>query len=159
MKIGELAKATSTQVETIRFYEREGLLPSPGRTESNYRAYDESHVQRLAFIRHCRCLDMSLEEIRVLLEYKDRPQENCGQVDQLLDEHIGHVVRRIKELRVLEKELRALKASCGANLAVQDCRILAGLERGAREHSHAESKRRGHHPDGVHARPGRNTSA
>jgi len=151
MKIGELAKATVTQVETIRYYEREGLLPSPGRTASNYRAYDEAHVQRLAFIRHCRCLDMSLDEIRVLLAHKERPQDACGQVDQLLDDHIGHVVHRIRELRALEKELRALKASCGANAAIQDCRILQGLERAAREHGHHGST--GAHGEGVHARP------
>ena len=60
MKIGELAKAAGTQVETIRYYEREGLLPLANRTEGNYRVYDSAHAQRLAFIRHCRCLDMTL---------------------------------------------------------------------------------------------------
>ena len=60
MKIGQLADATGTQGEAIRYYEREGLLPVAGRTESNYRVYSEAHVQRLAFIRHCRCLDMTL---------------------------------------------------------------------------------------------------
>ena len=75
MKIGELAKATGTQTETIRYYEREQLLPTAKRTESNYRVYDGSHVERLAFIRHCRSLDMTLDEIRVLLHFKDAPGE------------------------------------------------------------------------------------
>ena len=71
MKIGQMAQATGTQVETVRYYEREGLLPVAGRTHGNYRVYDDSHVQRLSFIRHCRCLDMTLDEIRVLLRFKD----------------------------------------------------------------------------------------
>ena len=67
MKIGELAKITDCQVETIRYYEREGLLPQAPRSESNYRIYGAEHTERLGFIRHCRSLDMTLEEIRVLL--------------------------------------------------------------------------------------------
>ena len=91
MKIGQLAAATGTPVETIRYYEREGLLPVPSRTEGNYRVYHEGHAQRLAFIRHCRCLDMTLDEIRVLLHYKDEPREDCGGVDDLLDEDFHQV--------------------------------------------------------------------
>lgn len=137
MKIGELAKTTGTPVETIRYYEREGLLPEAGRTEANYRVYDQTHAQRLAFIRHCRCLDMTLDEIRVLLRYKDAPAADCGEVDQLLDAHIGHVVARIRELEALEKELRALRASCTDARAAADCGILGGLERAAQAHDHA----------------------
>ena len=73
MKIGELAKATHTQVETIRYYEREGLLPETARTEGNYRVYGPEHVERLSFIRYCRSLDMALNEIRALLRMKDSP--------------------------------------------------------------------------------------
>ena len=69
MKIGELAAASDTVVETIRYYEREGLLPEPARTESNYRTYGDVHLARLQFIRYCRGLDMSLDEIRVLLRF------------------------------------------------------------------------------------------
>jgi len=71
MKIGELAQRTNTPVETIRYYEREGLLAEPVRSEANYRVYEDAHAQRLSFIRHCRGLDMTLEEIRVLLRFKD----------------------------------------------------------------------------------------
>jgi Cd(II)/Pb(II)-responsive transcriptional regulator len=147
MKIGQLAAATGTQVETIRYYEREGLLPIPARTQGNYRSYDQSHMQRLGFIRHCRCLDMTLDEIRVLLHYKDAPAESCGEVDQLLDQHIGHVVSRIKELKALEKELRALRANCSANQSAADCGILDELEKAARDHDHSAnaSARTGSH--------------
>lgn len=136
MKIGQLAQATGTQVETVRYYEREGLMPLAGRTEANYRVYDHSHVQRLAFIRHCRCLDMTLDEIRVLLKYKDSPQDNCGEVNHLLDAHIGHVTQRISELKALQKELRALRSGCPVDQVAANCGILSGLDRAALAHDH-----------------------
>ena len=77
MKIGELARLAGTNVETIRYYERDGLLPVPARSEGNYRIYGETHVQRLFFIRRCRGLDMTLDEIRVLLRFKDAPHGLC----------------------------------------------------------------------------------
>jgi Cd(II)/Pb(II)-responsive transcriptional regulator len=137
MKIGQLAAATGTPVETIRYYEREGLLPEAGRTDANYRVYGPAHVDRLAFIRHCRCLDMTLEEIRALLRVKDEPQADCAAADALLDAHIQHVTERIQQLRVLEKELRALRASCAHAGTAGECGVLGGLQKAAREHDHA----------------------
>jgi Cd(II)/Pb(II)-responsive transcriptional regulator len=148
MKIGELAAASDTPVETIRYYEKEGLLPEPARTESNYRAYDEAHLGRLQFIRNCRGLDMSLDEVRVLLRFKDAPQEKCGDVNAALDEHIGHVSRRIRELRALAKELKSLRARCAQASEAGECGILEGLARGAG----APRKPGGPHPKGVHGR-------
>lgn len=127
MKIGDLAKATATPVETIRYYEREGLLPPAARTEANYRHYAEAHTQRLQFVRHCRSLDMSLDEIRALLAFQDAPGDNCAEVNALLDAHIGHVARRIRELRALEKQLKDLRAQCQGALDVAHCGILEGL--------------------------------
>jgi len=135
LKIGELATATDTPVETIRFYEREGLIPAPARTDSNYRTYGPPHVQRLAFIRRCRSLDMGLDEVRVLLRFQDHPTADCGEVNLVLDEHIGHVTVRMRELRVLEKQLRELRAHCGSAQSGQACGILEQLNldpRGAR---------------------------
>ena len=127
MKIGELALATDTPVQTIRYYEREALLPEPVRTAGNYRVYDDGHAQRLAFIRHCRSLDMSLTEIRVLLAFKDDPTRACGEVNELLDDHIGHVTRRIADLRALQKQLKELRNRCDTASQSADCGILAGL--------------------------------
>lgn len=127
LKIGELATRTDCLVETIRYYEREGLLPEPARTEGNYRLYTDTHVERLQFIRHCRSLDMTLEEIRNLLRFRDRPNENCSEVDTLLDEHIEHVAARIKELKLLQKNLRGLRSLCQQAQATKDCRILQSL--------------------------------
>ena len=127
MKIGELASRTNTQVETIRFYERENLLAAPGRSESNYRIYGANHVERLSFIRHCRGLDMTLDEIRVLLRFKDAPTENCLEVNELLDEHIDHVAARIKELLHLETQLKKLRETCWVGQDAQHCGILNEL--------------------------------
>ena len=127
MKIGELAKASGAVVETIRFYEREGLLPQAQRTDGNYRIYGQDHAERLAFIRNCRNLDMTLDEIRALLRFKEAPTENCGEVNTLLDEHIGHVADRIRELKALEKNLKVLRMQCREANASKDCGILNGL--------------------------------
>jgi Cd(II)/Pb(II)-responsive transcriptional regulator len=128
MRIGNLAESTGTPVETIRFYEREGLLPAARRTDGNYRIYTAAHAERLAFIRHCRNLDMTLDEIRTLLRLRDVPQQDCGEVDALLDAHIGHVAQRIRELRALEKDLKVLRARCAAPQAIEECGILSGLD-------------------------------
>jgi Cd(II)/Pb(II)-responsive transcriptional regulator len=127
MKIGDLAKATSTPVETIRYYEREGLLPAAARTDANYRHYSDAHTRRLQFVRHCRSLDMSLDEIRALLAFQDAPGDNCADVNALLDAHIGHVAQRIRELRALEKQLKGLRAQCQGALDAEHCGILEGL--------------------------------
>ena len=128
MRIGELAQVSGTTIQTIRFYEHEGLLQAAGRTEGNYRIYRLEHAQRLAFIRQCRSLDMTLDEVRVLLRFKDQPLADCGGVNSLLDEHIGHVAERIRALRTLEKELRALRAACPVPHAAADCGILQGID-------------------------------
>ena len=155
MRIGELATAAQTQSETIRYYEREGLLPEAARTEANYRAYDKSHIQRVAFIRHCRSLDMTLDEIRTLLHFKDVPTENCAEVNELLDEHIGHVATRIRELKVLEKHLKALREKCRSGHLAAKCGVLDGLERASQEHRHVNASRTyGGHIRGAHKQVG-----
>ena len=144
MKIGELAAATQAPVETIRFYEREGLLPQAPRSQGNYRIYGAEHLVRLGFIRHCRSLDMTLDEIRVLLRFKDSPGEDCGHVNALLDEHIGHVAARIRELKQLEKQLKSLREQCGVVQDAGHCAILAGLSHAAAKPRAADRRRNGH---------------
>lgn len=128
MRIGDLAEATGTPVVTIRFYEREGLLPTARRTDNNYRTYVPAHVERLAFIRQCRNLDMTLDEVRALLTLRDATAADCGAVNTLLDEHIGHVAQRIRELRALQKDLKALRARCQSPHPIADCGILNELD-------------------------------
>ncbi|MFZ1180971.1 MAG: Cd(II)/Pb(II)-responsive transcriptional regulator [Herbaspirillum sp.] len=127
LKIGELAARTDCPVETIRYYEREALLPEPVRSLGNYRLYGDTHVERLQFIRHCRALDMTLDEVRSLLRFRDAPAENCGEVNALLDKHIGHVAQRIRALKKLQGQLKMLRAQCDTAQAVEDCGILQGL--------------------------------
>ena len=127
MKIGELAKLTDAHVETIRYYEREGLLPPPARSEGNYRLYTQAHVERLTFIRNCRGLDMTLEEIRSLLNLRDSPQDQCESVNALIDEHIQHVNTRIASLQALQAQLLDLRERCSEG-APDHCGILDRLE-------------------------------
>ena len=92
VKIGELAKMTGCQVVTIRYYEKEGLLKRPERTERNYRLYGEEDMARLRFIRHCRQHGMSLDEIRTLLVYSDHPTGSCEWINALIRKtYGGHV--------------------------------------------------------------------
>jgi Cd(II)/Pb(II)-responsive transcriptional regulator len=127
MKIGELAQAARCSTETIRFYEKSGLLPAPARSAGNYRQYGRDHLDRLRFIRNCRNLDMAHEEIRALLGMVDRPARDCGAINHLLDEHIAHVDVRLRELRDLRMELVRLRERCGQEQAVDACGIVQGL--------------------------------
>jgi Cd(II)/Pb(II)-responsive transcriptional regulator len=112
MRIGELAQAAGLDVETLRYYEKAGLLLPPARRDNNYRRYDDAALHRLRFIRNCRALDMSLDEIRVLLRFIDRPSRDCSAVDGLVAEHLGHVRQRIAGLRALERQLVVLQQAC-----------------------------------------------
>jgi len=126
-RIGDLATLLSVGVETIRYYEREGLLPKPARSEGNYRLYTVGQREQLEFILHCRALDMTHEEIRHLLRLRDEPEQGCDEVNAVLDAHIGHVAERLTALRSLQAELKALRARCEAPMAAKDCGILHGL--------------------------------
>jgi Cd(II)/Pb(II)-responsive transcriptional regulator len=147
MRIGELAKAADTQVETIRYYEREALLPLAERTDGNYRVYGPEHVERLLFIRYCRGLDMTLGEIRALLRMKDSPPEDCSDINTLIDEHIKHVAIRIRELKSLQRQLVELRSSCAGSGAVNECGVLSGMAQASRNGSgnRAESHVHGSH--------------
>lgn len=127
LRIGELSAKTNCTAETIRYYEKEGLLPAPVRSEGNYRLYNDEHVERLQFIRHCRSLDMTLEEVRDLLVFRDEPDENCIQVSALLTKHIGHIAQKIHGLQVLQHQLTHLLEQCDNTQTTANCGILNGL--------------------------------
>lgn len=133
MRIGELALACATPIETIRYYEREGLLPPPARSGGNFRIYDAQHRERLQFIRYCRGLDMSLDEVRLLLRFRDAPHDSCGDVNALLDRHLDHVSQRMRQLHALRRQLRELRGRCGAARSAEQCGILRGLTQAAHE--------------------------
>lgn len=127
MKIGDLARVTQCTVETVRYYESVGLLPEPTRTSANYRDYGDAHVERLRFIRNCRALDMTHEEIRGLLVLMDQPDGDCSGVNDLVDEHIRHVEARILELADLKQQLVTLRARCVESQSGEVCGIIREL--------------------------------
>lgn len=131
MKIGELAKATGCEVETIRYYEREGLLPAPPRSEGNYRTYGEQHVERLLFIRHCRSLGMSLEDVRTLQHFQANPEAACDEVDAILDRQLQETEVRIASLLRLQEQLQTLRSACRSHLSARECGILQNLQNAA----------------------------
>lgn len=131
MKISELAKAAGTQAETVRYYERLGLLPAPDRTSSNYRSYEETHLERLVFIRNCRKVGMTLDDVRRLLYFRDRPELACREVNSLLDGHIAGVEEHLADLRRLVQDLKDLRACCDNPRTAGDCGILAQLDQTA----------------------------
>lgn len=113
MRIGELSRLATVDIETIRYYERVGLLPAAMRSENGYRSYDKRSLERLAFIRHCRALDMPLAETRRLLDFADHPQADCDDIDSLIDAQLDRVRTRLRSMQALEQQLTALRSQCG----------------------------------------------
>jgi Cd(II)/Pb(II)-responsive transcriptional regulator len=134
MRIGELAKRADCEVETIRYYEREGLLPTPPRSDSGYREYSENDTERLAFIRHCRSLGMSLEDVRTLQRLQAEPQTACDDINAMLDRHLQQTEAQIAALQRLQQQLQSLRNSCQARLTVRQCGILQNLQSAAAHH-------------------------
>lgn len=126
MKIGELARVTGSKAETIRYYERIGLLPAPDRTGSNYRDYGADDRERLAFIRHARRLGFEIADVRSLLGLAGQPQMDCGEVDRIATGHLEAVERKIALLERLRSELRRMISQCRGG-QISDCRIMNSL--------------------------------
>ena len=127
IRIGDLAKRSGCEVVTIRYYEKEGLLPKPARSGGNFRLYSDVHIERLQFIRHCRSLDMTLSEIRILLGLRDNPAQDCGDVNTLLDAHIRQTEDRVEALLQLKRHLLSLREKCSGARRIEACSILQGL--------------------------------
>ena len=135
MQIKDLARSTGLDTETIRFYEKQGLLPAPPRRANGYRDYGPAHLERLSFIRHCRALDMPLADIARLLALADSPPEDCSDINRLVDAQIGRVRARLQSMRALEKQLLRLRRQCTQSQEGQACGILDELVAAA----HAEA--------------------
>jgi Cd(II)/Pb(II)-responsive transcriptional regulator len=127
MKIGDLSRATGVEVETIRYYEKAALLPAPARQANGYRSYGAAHLERLAFVRHCRALDMPLADVKRLLDFVGGARDDCGDIDALIDAQLLRVRARLASLRALERQLAALRDSCDADHATHECGILHEL--------------------------------
>lgn len=126
LTIGVLARDSGVNLETIRFYERSGLMPAPQRSPSGYRHYQQQDVRRLRFIRRGRELGFSLEEIRSLLDLAAHPESPCASADQMVREHLDAIESRIRDLQNMHTELSKL-ADCHSNQA-EHCRLLEALD-------------------------------
>ena len=126
MKIGELASTAATKVETVRYYEKIGLLPPPARTSANYRAYGIDHLARLSFIRRARDLGFSLDAVRDLLMLADDRDKPCQAVDTIASGHLAEVERKITGLVAMRDELQRVIGSCRHG-TVGDCKIIETL--------------------------------
>jgi Cu(I)-responsive transcriptional regulator len=124
--IGELGKLTETKIETIRYYERIGLLPVPTRTSGNYRLYSDDQVRRLSFIRRARNLGFTIEEVRELLSLSDQKDRSCEAVDAIARQHLADVDRKIADLTALRRELDGIIGQCGCG-TIAECRIIEAL--------------------------------
>lgn|SRR5690606_11510398 len=127
MKIGALAKQTGVSVQTIRFYEQEGLVSVSQRTQGNYRLYGAESLRQLGFIKQCRNLGLTLGEIRELIGYQATPEKACEEINHIVDRHVQEVDARIAELTALRGQLVGLRTQCNNNRAIKDCGILQAL--------------------------------
>ena len=113
-------------IETIRYYERIGLLPAPARTDANYRSYGDAHRARLRFVRHSRELGFTIDEIRSLLDLSDHPERDCADADRIASAHLEQVEAKIAQLSALRDELTRIVGRCRGGLA-GDCRVIEAL--------------------------------
>ncbi len=114
-------------VDTIRHYDKAGLLGAPERQGNNHRHDAEADMQRLRFIRNCRALDMSLDEVRVLLTFIHHPASDCSPVDAVVEEHLLHVRERLVALQLLERQLETLRRACGQARPHATCGVVLAL--------------------------------
>ena len=128
MKIGELAKKTGLSVDAIRFYEKEGLIKAPVRTDGGYREFSEDAVAAIEFIAHCRSLDIPIPEIKKLLKVRSGSAKSCREANEVIDGQLIKLRARIKELKILEKNLVQLHSVCNAELDPRDCKIIKSLQ-------------------------------
>jgi Hg(II)-responsive transcriptional regulator len=127
MKIGELAQRAGVGIDTVRYYERQGLLPEPMRAASGYRSYDGTDVSRLHFVRRAKALGFTLVEIRELLALSGRREDDMGSLKAAATEKLADVETKIAELARIRDGLQSLVASCPGHGALEQCPILGAL--------------------------------
>jgi DNA-binding transcriptional MerR regulator len=128
LSIGQLSKKAGIPIDTIRYYEKVGVLDRIQRSENNYRVYTEQTLADLLFIKHCRELDISLNDIKTLKEMKAQPNQACTEVDNLVNKYLIEVSEKIERLLLLKESLIDLKQHCSTNRTVDECGILKELQ-------------------------------
>jgi MerR family transcriptional regulator, copper efflux regulator len=128
LTIGQVAKAANVHVETLRYYERQGLVPKPPRSPSFYRHYPDNTVPRVQFVKHAQELGFSLREIRELLSLRAAPKARCADVKRRAETKIGEIEGKIRALQAMRRALRRLVSQCDGELAASACPILESLD-------------------------------
>jgi MerR family transcriptional regulator, mercuric resistance operon regulatory protein len=126
LSIGKLSKQSGVHIETIRYYEKIGVMPAPGRSAGGYRVYGPDHLKRLSFVRRGRELGFSLDELRGLLRLVDGHSYTCAEVRALTLDHVAEVRRKIRDLRRLERVMADMAAQCTGN-QIPECPIIDAL--------------------------------
>ena len=126
--IKDLANKAQLSTDSIRFYEKKQLIQPSFRADNNYRYYDDEALKRLIFIKRCRALDMSLKEIKLLIELEQKPDQDCCAVNNVIDEHLKHIQSKISELQKFQLQLQQLRQSCSTQTTIDHCQILKQLE-------------------------------
>jgi MerR family transcriptional regulator, mercuric resistance operon regulatory protein len=126
--IGSLARESAVNIETIRYYEKIGLMPKPARSRGGYRLYDADHLKRLTFIRRGRELGFSLDELRNLLRLVDGHAYTCAEVRALTLEHVAAIRRKIADLGRLERVMMTISSQC-SDRKIPDCPVIDALFR------------------------------
>lgn len=150
MRIGELSRHSGCDIETIRYYEREGLLDAPQREDNGYRRYVDGHLVQLNFVRHCRSLGMSLSDVRRLRDFQRNPSLACDDINHLLDRQIDQIRAQRMALEALEGQLRALRETCETPHPASECGILQNLQQAA-EGAPCECHASSHVPGQAHS--------
>ena len=150
LTIGQVAKQAGVGIETVRFYERQGLLDEPPRRASGYRQYAQEAVTRIQFIKRSQELGFSLKEITELLSLRVDPETTCGEVKQRAEAKIADIDTKLRDLQRMKEALTTLVAACSGSGPTSQCPILDALEShdapmSVRPHPEQNSKRRGHH--------------
>jgi len=128
LTIGQVAKAAHVNVETLRYYERRGLVPKPPRSPSLYRRYPEETVPRVQFVKHAQQLGFSLREIRGLLSLRATPKARCADVKRRAETKIGEIETKIRGLRAMRNALNRLVSQCDGKMPASECPILEALD-------------------------------
>ncbi len=129
--VGDLATQSGCKVETVRYYEKTGLMPNPPRTAGGHRIYSLEHLKRLIFIRRSRDLGFSIEQVKELLRFVDEPDHTCGEVRGMAMLQARAVQEKIDNLKRLQKALNEMAARCkGGRYKIEDCPIVDALFEG-----------------------------
>lgn len=128
LTIGKLAKSCQVNLETIRYYERQGLLPKPSRTQSGYRLFSSDSVRWVRFIKRSQKLGFSLNEIKELLALRIRPNTTCADVLKRAEAKIAGISSKIQTLQAMRQALERLTAACSGGGPVSECPILESLD-------------------------------